>query len=308
MWWLLACGGTSSEDTSRSAETETGDTGIVDPGPLEEQFAFVVIADPHVTGPGEHEQRLLAAVDWVNDERKARGIELVFVVGDIGWSDGLDLTRIALDELDVPYVPVIGDNEIHLGSEAAFDDVFTPQYALLADTFDDFARGPVEVDNPDYGITSWFQNFSFRYRGLKWVGLDWNSRSDDFVLGEMADLHDFDGGTWPFFESIVQDLPEPDLDEDVLLFSHHAMHLSPGAFDLAEMERITMLTGAVGGRIAANYAGHYHFDFDETLEDAGYDVHITDATWDDANTVRVVRVLANDATHAFEQELVVLPP
>ena len=79
-----------------------------EPNPPEppEQFSFVIIADPHIAGPVEHERRLSVAVDWVNEHRDGERIELVFVVGDIGWKRaGQEKARAILDQLTPLYVP-----------------------------------------------------------------------------------------------------------------------------------------------------------------------------------------------------------
>ena len=98
---LSAVGCSPGESSEDSAEVE---------GPLEEQFSFVVLADPHISGLVEHEERLTLAVEWINSEATSRGIELVLVVGDIGWSDGVERSRELLDELEVTYVPLMGDD------------------------------------------------------------------------------------------------------------------------------------------------------------------------------------------------------
>lgn len=268
----------------------------------------MVFADPHIVQEGDRADRLRRAVQWVNEQAPARDIELVVVVGDIGWTEtGLTLSRALLDELAVPYVPVLGDNEVHIShSEQLFDEVFTPQYALLEQTFDDFYRAPSEVVNPDFGATSWVQNFSFSHRGLRWVGLDWVSRDDDPIYGELADFNDFEGGTWPFFTEEIDALT-PGGTEDVLLFSHHPMMVFPGAFTLTQMERITGVTDPVAGRVAAAFAGHLHFDQDEPDAGRGYSVHVTDATWDDEVTVRVVDVAWDEDHFTYTHELVIVP-
>ena len=280
----------------------TEDTSVP---PMEDLFSFVVVADPHLTDAAlEHQERLSAAVEWINTQPE---VELVVVVGDIGWSGGLPIAKALLDGLDAPYLPVIGDNEVHGDAEQTFDEVFTDQYERLATSVEDFQRGPVEVLNPEWGVTSWFQNVSFRYRGLHFVGLDWCSRDTDFLLGEMAALHDFEGGTMPWFTDQMATI-EAGAGEDVLLFSHHPMYMSPGAFNIEDMERLSAITRPLEDRIAAAWAGHYHLTWDEDVPSAGYSVHITDATWDDENTVRVVRVRGNGERFTYEQELVIVPP
>jgi len=269
-------------------------------------FSFALIADPHIVEPSERDTRLLAAVDWINDAAEARSIELTLVLGDIGWGEGLANAEAHLAGLAMSYVPIMGDNEVHAGEEEAFGEVFTPQYAALEAQMDGFRRGEIGTYNPEWSQTSWFQNLSFDYRGLRFVMLDWISRDDDVFYGEMATLHDFEGGTLPWFAEELGDV-STDRSENVLLFSHHPMLMGPGGFDVADLEEITALTAPVGEQVAAAWAGHLHVDHDETIYAGGYDVHVTDATWDDDNTIRVVEVWGNGTAFSFVQEHVIVP-
>src|SRR5690606_19752407 len=97
---LGACAGSA-------APGDTADTSETAEAALEHVFSFAIFADPHVVRVGDHLDRLRAAVAWANEHADARRIDVVFVVGDIGWSGGLPLAREALDDLVVPYVPVI---------------------------------------------------------------------------------------------------------------------------------------------------------------------------------------------------------
>ena len=121
----------------------------------------------------------------------------------------------------------------------------------------------------------------------------------------MAALHDFDGGTFPWFANEIGTI-EAGADENILLFSHHPMFVSPGAFDVNEMGQISGVTKPVENRIAAAWAGHYHTTWDQDIPESGYSIHITDALWDDENTVRVVEVSSDGQRFSFAQELVVI--
>lgn len=288
---------------AETAETaETADTGA----PMEPLFAFAVLADPHLTTGIENQERLAAAVAWVNQEALDRQIELVFVVGDIGWHGGLEVGKALLDQLQVPYAPVIGDNEIHFGDEITFDEVFTPQYELLASTLEEWRRGAVEVYNPELGQSVWLQNYSFSYAGLRFVGLDWCSRDPGTLASEIAEANDLDGGTLPFLEEELTTLVDGP-EEDVLLFSHHPMMWFPGGFLEDDWAKITGVTAPMGHRVAGAYAGHLHVNHEEAVEEAGYDLFITDATFDDELTVRVVTVASDGVRHRYTQEVVVVP-
>ncbi len=293
---LLAC---------RAQQAEQTDTGPPTPfeGPMEHLFSFAVLADPHITSAAlEHQERLAAAVAWVNERAGARQLELAVVVGDVGWDGGLPIAKALLDDLSIPYLPILGDNEVHFGDEERFNLVFSETLDALATMTDNHRRALVAVHNPQWEQTSWLQNVSFDYRGVRFMGLDWVSRDPDNPMSEMAELHDFPDGSWPWFADELDGL-EAGPDENVLLFSHHPMHLSPGAFDLAEMAVIEGILAPYGGRIAGAYAGHYHFDGEETNSAAGYDVFVTDAVWDDENTVRVVEVYGNGRRFEYVQSL-----
>jgi len=316
----LACGGgdadgtgadtpPSTADTSPSPATDSSvSTGDSSPGPApaEHRFSFVVVADPHISSNVEHEVRLAAAVDWINQHTVERRISFVAVVGDVGWGAGLPVAKALLDDLDVPYLPLLGDNEIATDHEEAFADTFAPQYERLATQLDGFTRGPVEVANPIYGQDSWFQNFAFDHGGMHFVGLDWCSRNrDDFFYAELAELHDFDGGTFPWYQAELSELPLGP-DENVVLFSHHPMTNTIGGFVTDDWDQIIATTSPVAERVAAGFAGHLHVDWEELGTDAGYDVFVTDATWDDENTVRVVEVWSDDERFELRQELVLV--
>ncbi|MDP2306319.1 MAG: metallophosphoesterase [Pseudomonadota bacterium] len=302
--FLLACTGPSDAppaDTAAPVDTAeaVGDSG----GPFAVAFRYVVIADPHVSDPtGENLDRLDAAVAWINAEAGARDLRLVLVVGDIAWGDGMDAARASLDRLAIPYVPLNGDNEVHLGSEEAYALAFADVYDTLATTFDAWTMGPVAVDHPEYG-PAWLHNLAFSYEGVRFVGLDWASRSPSTVLSELGELHDFEGGTFPFFEAEVG-AAGGEL-EDVVLFGHMPMHL--GVFDLEQMARIAGVTAPHGDHVWADLAGHFHANGSQRVEDGGYDVYVTDATWDDDVELRIVEVQANRARFAPTTDTVVVP-
>ncbi|MCP4810216.1 MAG: hypothetical protein GY913_24180 [Proteobacteria bacterium] len=283
------------------APTDTATTDSEPPPPMEHLFSFVVIADPHISTGVDNQNRLAAAVEWVNQESVTEPIELVWVVGDIGWGEGLPISKELLDELIVPYAPIIGDNEVYFGDGARFDEIYSPQYKVLEETFDGWTRGQTEVYDDVNDRDMVLQNFAFSFRELRWVGLDWCSRDDSSLYSEFAELHDVDGGTFPYFSDELLSF-EATLDESVLMFSHHPMHL--GSFDLVEMESITGVTSQQ--QVAANWAGHIHQTAEIDVPEGGYTSYVTDATWDDDNTVRVVRVLGNGVGFEYEQSLVVI--
>ena len=286
------------------ADDDDDATEAPTPAPeAEHLFSFAILADPHVVDDGDNAQRLQQTVDWITEEQDARSIELVLVVGDIGWGAGLEISRQILDELPMPYVPIVGDNPIQVGDEEAWNTVFGPQLESLADQLDGWIRGPVAGWTPIQEADAWFQNSAFDYRGLRFVNLDWNTRHMGGLLSELADLHDFEGGTFPFFDEQLATLA-PGADENVVMVSHHPMHIP--SFTEGELGSITERTGPLGDRVFADFAGHYHADGHEVIEDGGYEVFVTDATWDDVVTIRLVEVWGDGEAFGYVQDLVVL--
>lgn len=299
MLLLLAC----------TAPTADSGTDALDEGPLVPLFSIAAVADPHLSSDGEHADRTARLVDWINENAGTRGIELVVISGDIAWGAGLKIAPELLNALTVPYVPVIGDNEIHNGVEADFIATAAPMLDTLQGQVEDWRAAEMPVDNPEVDQLSWLMNYSFTHRGVRLVALDWNARVENTIFGEMAELHDFEGGTLPFLEEELA-LHGEGPEGGMILASHHPMHMSPAAFDLAEMESLSTLIAPYGDRIYADLAGHYHVDM-ETTEEAGYDVLVTDAIWDDVITVRLISVSAAHrgeevSRYAYEQELIIL--
>lgn len=284
-----------------------GDPVGEQPKPPTSVFSFVVIADPHLYGDIEAATRLADCVAWVDDQAEVEGIEVVFVVGDFG-SRRAEAAAI-LDGLRMPWVPLIGDNAIQSGQAQAFQADFAAQYGSLATVLTDWQKASLPVTDRGTGANLWLQNFAFELHGVHFLCLDWCTRTVDSILGEQADLHDVPGGTWPWFQSQVA-ARASGVRENVVMLSHHPMHdwmFGLGAFGASEMAAIAAFTGPYAGHLHASYGGHYHIDMDETAGAAGFEVHVTDATWDDQNTLRLVRVLQDATTFSYESDLVAVP-
>jgi len=275
------------------------ETGPTEP---EFQFAMAVVADSHLGGSAEPAERLRAAVTWINDHRESRQIDIVPVLGDIGWGEGLVPAKEILDELAVPYVPVLGDNEVYFGDEERFNTVFANQYDLLADHFEDWRKSELPVWNPEHEKESHFQTFAFSHMGLDFVVLDWASRSSHVVLSEMAERHDFEGGVWPWFVEHLDRVGEG-LNHHVVFLTHNPMFMGPGGFSYEDFGVVSEETLPHDQAIWANLAGHLHFDGTiELTPEAGYDVHLIDALWDDLITIQVVEVYRNSEGFSFVRE------
>jgi len=283
---------------------------IVLGGCQDQPFSFAVLADPHLYGEKEHEKRLRSCVAWINANRRTHAIDLVFVLGDIGKGrSGLRTARSILNGLTVPFVPVLGDNEIQKGDETEFNRVFEPHYRSLEGILDNWRRQPTPVWNPEHRQESFLQNFSFDHRGLHFLGIDWCTRIRIPIIGEQADLHDFPGGTFPWFQEDIEYAPK-DFAENILMMSHHPMHdltLGIGGFDFREQRMVEDFTRQYGKHVFANFAGHYHLNWHTIRFRGQFELIMTDGTWDDENTIRIVRVENDGRSFSYSHQLVVIP-
>ena len=283
------------------------------PLPADPLYSFAVIADPHLYGDAEYEARIIATVDWINANAVEKEIELVFLVGDIAWGSGgqIDRAKEILDGLTVPYVPIVGDNELH-GSEVAFNDVFGPHYDELALELTNWQKNTTPVWNPDIGADSYFQNFSFDHKGNHFMGIDWCSRIMEGWVGEQADRHDFEGGTWPWFTDQIATCPKP-YKENIIMLSHHPMHVAPvlpvevAAFSVEENMLIETFTAGYGDYVYANLAGHYHVWWQEQRVVGQFDLYVTAATHIGENNLKLVRVYTEEDTFTYTHEQVIIP-
>jgi hypothetical protein len=304
------------------------------PPPAGQIFSFAVIADPHVTsGSPDTTQKMQACVDWINAhyDDADKGIAMVFVVGDMGGSQGT-LAKAVLDDLVIPYVPLIGDNDVHWSGTAPgeggyftggleFEETFGGVYDDLASVLENWQKAPTPVWNPEIGVESYLHNASFDYEGVHFVCLDWCTRKnnptpEDLLQDEQADLHDFAGGTWPWFTDDIAGCVK-DGGENIVMLTHHPMHVAPiigglpvnlGAFDHTELARIEAFTAGYGSNVYANIAGHYHIDLFEPRPDGEYDIYMTRAVHDDfPGRLKLVRVYGDGSVpYTYHHEYVQL--
>lgn len=288
------------------ATTTTTDTGGSGPEPaLEYRFSFALIADPHIVSDPEHEERLIQVRDWLDSEAQDRGLAMVFVLGDIGWGDGLERSYELLDGFELPWVPIAGDNMLHAGDEERWQEVFAPQIAEIGELFGGVDQAPQPTWNPIYERDAWYSNYTFAHQGVTFMALDWCSRSHEPIWGDTAELHDHDGGTFGWFQDQVQALPDGP-QESVVMASHMAMHMGPGSFNIDAADQLEGWAGAYADRLALSVGGHLHMDIDDTATVGGWDVRVMDATWEGALSLGIVDVWGNDRRFAYELERLIL--
>jgi hypothetical protein len=285
-----------------------------------ETFSFAIIADPHVDGNVIRRAKFETAVEWIIDNKDSNDIELVFVLGDIAWggrrgSRNLAIARHILSRLNdagIPYVPIIGDNEVAVRGEKEFQDVFEPQYKNLSKMLTNWQKAAIPVNG------MYLQNFSFDYKGCHFVCLDFNSREKGNESGE---LHDFPGGTWSWFQNDIEKCSKPKK-ENIVIMSHIGMFRTgfekadQYLFSEDEMTKIKRFLYNYRGYVDSNYAGHLHQNWKMVvwsgLLTPLYTVRVTDETWYDTEwpesddrevTVRLVQVNSNGPKVTYAQHI-----
>jgi hypothetical protein len=285
-----------------------------------ETFSFAIVADPHLTGSSDQKAKLKTAIDWIIGNKNAEDIELTFFVGDIAWGGSkadrnLKAGKEMLDRLSaagIVYVPIIGDNQIQWGSEREFAKTFDGQYRCLSRILPNWGKAPTPVDG------KYLQNFSFDYKGCHFVCGDFNSRQRGNEGGE---LHDYAGGTWPWFKNDIKTCPK-NKKESVAIFTHIGMFRTGFGkaddylFSQDEMKKIKGFLWDYRDYVDSNYAGHIHQNWHASvwtgLFTTIYHVRTTDETWycrqwpeiaDRSTTVRLVEVDSDGPEVSYKQHV-----
>lgn len=285
-----------------------------------ETFSFAVIADPHVSGNPDRRTKFETAVKWIISNRESKKIELTFILGDIAWGGSKGNRNLAtakkiLDRFNVngiTYIPIIGDNEIQYGSEKEFQEVFGPHFEILAAKLDNWTKAPIPVAG------KYLQNYSFDYKGCHFVCPDFISRK---AGGEGGELHDFAGGSWPWFKNDIKHCLKPK-NENIVIMTHIGMFhtgfefADKYVFSASEMDKIKGFLGDYKDNIDSNYAGHLHMNWYvpvwSELFVPLYHVRVTDETWskvqwpeveDPGLTVRWVQVDNGGTKISYQQNI-----
>ena len=265
----------------------------------EEVFSIVLIADIHyayTSSKADFIKRLKSAVEWTNENIYIENIKLVGILGDIAWGTVENIINIKneLNKLKVPYVPVIGNNDINKWPDKGktFNEIFSSTYEELATKLQKWDKSSVPILNPETNKLMYLQNYAFDLNGLRVICSDWNSREFGNVGGSLADdlvehqghLYDFPGGSWPFFTTQVKENSYSGRKyNNILAFSHIAMHhslLYPAiktdiiGFSIPKFEKIKQFTRKYRDYFAINFAGHFHYPMHQYIMDGGYDIII----------------------------------
>jgi 3',5'-cyclic AMP phosphodiesterase CpdA len=310
-----------AEDAEAEAEAEAEATDA-------RLFSFAHITDLHVgEGPddygspgwddadGAEDARtaalrlLVSTVNFAIDEYDIRFVMATGDFGDSGERSEEQKTKDILDQLNVPYFPLIGNHDMWpytAGSEAPgpigdaqFEEVFSEQFARLAALFPSLEKAPTPAYNPECSCDSSFQNYAFDYEGYHFIALDMVTRRHapfgyDGVTSE-ADLFDFAGGTWEWLTDHL-DAYAGYGEKNVFLFSHHPPVVTTlGILDCLTIDEVNRIDAFIrdrglSGAIWGFFAGHHHLDYDLT----GFDdqrIVVTPAAKD--GNVRVIQLFGD---------------
>jgi len=288
-----------------------------------ETFSFAVIADPHINGNQDHKAKFETVVNWIISNKDSKDIELTFVLGDIAWGGSrsnrnLGTAKKILDRLDkngITYIPVIGDNEVQYGCEKEFQEVFRPHFKILSGRLENWRKAPAPIAG------RYFQNFSFDYKGCHFACPDFISRK---AGGEGGELHDFAGGSWPWFRSDIERCPKAGK-ENIVIMTHIGMFNTGLKFadrfvySGSDMDKIKSFLGGYKDNVDSNYAGHLHLNWYvpvwSELFVPLYHVRVTDETWskiqwpeikDPGLTVRWVQVDNSSPKISYNQNIEII--
>ena len=259
---------------------------IVDP----QFYTFALLSDIHIGDIGANALgRARSAVAKINQlaANVSVNLQAVFITGDLTNSampDQYETVRAILNNLTVPYYPVIGNHDQWLYN-STWEDRAPVGDQLFAHIFQSRLNQSIIVNypngtvwNPTHNCSSWFQNYRLQIHNNIFLALDWNSRHHAVATlgykGSMpgADLYDFPDGTFNWLEEQLKELNQRT--ETIVLLQHQPFRAPiyiPGeiyAFGEGKRLRIEHL---LREHKTLNYfgvfAGHFHMWSDGTAFD-----------------------------------------
>lgn len=244
-------------------------------------YTFALLSDIHIGDIGANALgRARSAVAKINQlaANVSTNLQAVFITGDLTNSampSQYETVREILDNLTVPYFPIIGNHDQWLYNSTwedtapVGDQIFarTFQHILNQSNIINYPNGTVW--NPTHQCRSWFQNYRVQIQNNIFLALDWNSRHHAVASlgykGSMpgADLYDFQGGTFPWLEEQLRELDQQSA--TVVLLQHQPFRAPvyiPGEiYAFGEGKRLR-IEHVLRKHHALNYfgvfAGHFH--------------------------------------------------
>ena len=287
-----------------------------------ETWRFAIITDLHIGycytdygtsgwddgGGGDYwlTNRLCGIVKWINENEWTYNIHFVVVLGDIAdtaeYSEFLKAREI-LNNLNVPYIPLIGNHDIWpyiqednracwrdvrpgcikewAGSAVGdqfFDEVFWQQnkenvYKIKAFFGTSWER---QVEQEEYTDRPYMQNYVFIYKGIKFIALDFIDRNPKNPPESGGAVLHPETRTW-LTENLGKEPAMP-----TILLSHHPMFYDRlpiwgklVGFNKSDAENIKNIIE--GKNVQINFAGHNHRTAETTGSVTGIKVVTTEA-------------------------------
>lgn len=273
------------------------------------KFSLVHISDVHIgegiddygtpgffndTMPADDQSkpavRLKKAVQWINDNIENKHIKFVVISGDLTGSaekSEYQMCKKILDELNVPYVPMIGNHDIwpyvryqeeapYACGDSIFNEVFADVFEKDKLFFQNWNDGTrlTRTYNPETSLEHYLQNFSFEYDGFIFYGLDFNPRyhvkKAEPGIGPEARPMDWTGGTYQWLKDELANNPNK-RKHNVCFIAHHPatenllLILSGFVFDLVDYIKLVDMLTPYKENLGLWMAGHIHIDYDYPL-------------------------------------------
>ena len=247
-------------------------------------------------------ERVRKAVQWINDHADEYKVKFVAVLGDItdtAQRSQFKKAKELLDQLNVPYFPVIGNHDLvpyamqpgnnpDLRVLEGREGEITSRYfrSVFTNEFIDSQCNKLGI-RCEFSSSSERLDYSFNYGGIKFIFLDTSTREHSKWGPGVGSDAELSPDTLNFFADALP------LGGNAIIFSHHPLRPNYAvAFSNFEILRIDRAIQESGARVLASFAGHTHENRRERLGNRGFVIE-TEAVLESSvvsETIRLVGV------------------